>query len=63
CDRWQVCYRLQDLDIPCDCLSDGSLQVEINNLTAALQLRSVVQQMTESRQQLADRLEQCWKAS
>ncbi len=63
CDRWQVYYRLQELDICCDCLSDGSLQVEINSPVAALQLRSVVQHITESRQQLAERLEYCWKIS
>lgn len=63
CDRWQVYYRLQELEISCDCLADGSLQVEINSATAALQLRSVVQHTTESRQQLADRLECCWKIS
>lgn len=59
-DRWYVHHRLQELDIPCSCPEDGSLRVEINGAIAALQLRSVIQQLTASRQQLIAGLEQCW---
>lgn len=61
-DRWQACYRLQELDIPCTCLTDGQLQVEVCTPIAAMQIWSVTRQLTSSRQQLADWLERCWQA-
>ena len=61
CDRWQAYYRLQELDIPCACLADGRLQVEVNSPIAALQLRSVFQSLTASRQHLINWLEHCWE--
>ncbi|NJP10910.1 MAG: hypothetical protein HC866_16705 [Leptolyngbyaceae cyanobacterium RU_5_1] len=61
CDRWQARQRLQDLNIPCHCLADGRLQVEINHPIAILQLRSVIQQLTASRTDLIDWLDQCWQ--
>jgi len=63
CDRWLACQRLQDLNIPCQCQSDGCLQVEIIHPIDILQLRSVVQQITASRPELIDWLERCWKMS
>ncbi|NJL81124.1 MAG: hypothetical protein HC836_04670 [Richelia sp. RM2_1_2] len=59
--RWQIYYRLQELNIPCSCLSDGSLQVQINNTIAAILLRSTVIQFTASRCSLIDWLERCWQ--
>jgi hypothetical protein len=61
CDRWQVHHRLQELGIPCACLADGRLQVEVNHPIAAVQIWSVTRHITASRQQLARWLEQCWK--
>ena len=59
-DRWQVYARLQELDIPCTCLGDGSFQATIDTPLAALQLRSVIGQVTFSRRQLVEQLERCW---
>ncbi len=61
CDRWQAHQRLQDLDISCQCSTTGQLEVEINGLVTALQVRSVVQQFTASRPELIDWLERCWQ--
>jgi hypothetical protein len=60
-DRWLIYHRLQELKIPCWCLEDGSLCVEINTSTNALLVRSVVQQIVASRQELVTWLERCWK--
>lgn len=61
-DRWLAYQRLQELNIPCQCRPDGRLGVEINHPIDLLQLRSVVQQITASRAELINWLEQCWKA-
>ncbi|MCS6814197.1 MAG: hypothetical protein NZ772_11635 [Cyanobacteria bacterium] len=61
-ERWQVYYRLQELMIPCWCLPDGSLRVEVQNGINALLLRSVVQQFIASRQELVTWLRRCWDA-
>lgn len=61
CDRWQACQRLQELDIPCDCRTDGHLHVEIHHPIVLLQLRSVIQQITASRTELITWLERCWQ--
>jgi hypothetical protein len=62
-DRWHVYQRLQDLEIPCSCPSDGSLRVEINTPTAALQLWSVTFQLNASRQRHVAWLKRCWQPS
>jgi len=59
--RWQIYHRLQELNIPCSCLSDGTLQVQVNNTIAAILLRSTVIQFTASRPLLIDWLERCWQ--
>ncbi|HEY9622756.1 MAG TPA: Asr1405/Asl0597 family protein [Crinalium sp.] len=59
-DRWLVYQRLQELDIPCHRLGDGSLQADINTPTAATQLWSITFQLTASRQQLISWLNRCW---
>lgn len=59
-DRWRVYYRLQELTIPCSCLADGSLRVELQNGTSLLLLRSVVQQFVAPRQEAVNWLERCW---
>ena len=60
-DRWIVYRRLQELMIPCWCPEDGSLWVEVNHGLAAILLRSTVQQLFASRQELVDWLERCWE--
>ncbi|MBW4467788.1 MAG: hypothetical protein KME07_20360 [Pegethrix bostrychoides GSE-TBD4-15B] len=59
-ERWQVYHRLQDLKIPCWCLADGTLRVEVQTSISALLLRSVVQQFVASRQEMVNWLERCW---
>jgi hypothetical protein len=61
-DRWRIYYRLQELTIPCWCLDDGSLQVEVQSGVSALLLRSVVQQFVASRSEMVSWLERCWDA-
>lgn len=59
-DRWQVYQRLQELGIACWCCSDGYLKAEINTPTAALQLWSVVRQLSAKRPELTFWLHRCW---
>jgi hypothetical protein len=59
-DRWSVYRRLQELQIPCFCRIDRPLQVEIHDPTAAIQLWSVVKQVTASRHELIRWLDDCW---
>ncbi|EKQ67136.1 hypothetical protein OsccyDRAFT_4961 [Leptolyngbyaceae cyanobacterium JSC-12] len=59
-DRWRIYSRLQELMIPCWCLPDGSLRVDIQHSIAALLLRSVVQQFSASRQDMVNWLDRCW---
>lgn len=60
-DRWLVHRRLQELMIPCWCPEDGSLRVEVNDSTAAILLRSTIQQYIASRSELVEWLERCWQ--
>ena len=59
--RWQVYYRLQELDIPCQCLPYQPMQVQLNHVPAAIQLWSVVRNFNLSRHELVDWLNHCWK--
>jgi hypothetical protein len=59
-DRWLVYRRLQELQIPCFCRTDRPLEVEIQDLRAAIQLWSVVKQVTASRYELIRWLDDCW---
>jgi len=58
-DRWRIYSRLQELMIPCWCLQDGTLRVDIQNSVSAVLLRSVIQQFAASRQELVNWLEKC----
>jgi hypothetical protein len=60
-DRWWIYHRLQELMIPCWCLPDGSLQVEVSNGLTVILLHSVVQQSIAPRHQLVDWLNRCWQ--
>lgn len=62
-DRWQVYQRLQELDIACSCTSEQPLQTQIQSATDALQVWSVVQQITAPRQDLVFWLKRCWNVS
>ncbi len=62
-DRWQVYYRLRELGISCGCAVDQPLLVEVYSTTAAIQLWSVVRQLTASRSELVSHLERCWQTS
>lgn len=59
-DRWTIAHRLQELQIACWCLEDGSCWVDIPNSTTALLLRSVIHQVLAPRKDLVAWLEQCW---
>lgn len=61
-DRWQVRDRLQALEIPCHCESDGSLRVSIDSPLAAIQAWSVLSWWSVPRQHQADWLERCLAA-
>ncbi|MGH1394990.1 MAG: Asr1405/Asl0597 family protein [Trichormus sp.] len=61
-DRWQVYQRLQELDIPCWCQANEPLKVEITSPVAAIQLWSVMQQFTASRQTLISLLKLNWQS-
>ena len=60
-DRWQVYHRLKELDIPCRCRAHQPLQVEVNSAQTAIQIWSVVKQISSSRRDLVLRLNQCWR--
>jgi hypothetical protein len=59
-DRWLVYKRLQELEIPCGCATQQPLRVDIGNCRDAIQLMSVVKQITASREELIQNLERCW---
>jgi len=60
-DRWQVYRRLQELEIPCQCRTNQPLRYQLNDVAAAIQLWSVVRQLTVERRELASWLERCWQ--
>ncbi|MBD1910101.1 MULTISPECIES: Asr1405/Asl0597 family protein [unclassified Leptolyngbya] len=59
-DRWLVRDRLQELDIPCQCESDGSLRVDITSPWAAIQVWSVLFRWKGSRQEHVNWLMRSW---
>lgn len=59
-DRWQVYRRLQELGIPCQCGTNQPLSVQLNNVNDAIQLWSVVRQLTLRRWELVSWLKRCW---
>ena len=61
-DRWQVYQRLKELDIRCSCTVNQPLKVEIGSPIAAVQLWSVIRQLTASRQDQIWILENCWQS-
>lgn len=61
--RWQVYYRLSRLGISCWYAPYQPLYGEITTPLAAIQVWSVVQQITASRQSLVYWLNDCWNQS
>lgn len=61
CDRWQAYQRLQDLGVHCWCAGDGTLSVEVRTVGDAIQLRSIIQQLSATRSELIDWLDLCWQ--
>ena len=58
---WSAYHRFQDLAIE-SCLSTGKpLQVKISDPRTAVQVWSVIKQVTGSRCELIDWLEHCWQ--
>ena len=60
-DRWQVYYRLQELDVRCQCSGYQPLEVDIQTVTEAIQLWSIVSRVSEPRQVLVNRLTASWQ--
>lgn len=60
-DRWQVYRRLQELGIPCQCETNQPLRYQIEDVAAAIQVWSVIRQLTVPRRELAYWLEECWR--
>ncbi|MFP4121725.1 Asr1405/Asl0597 family protein [Coleofasciculus sp.] len=60
-DRWQVYRRLQELSIASHCGMNQPLTAEIHDPVTAIQLWSVVRQLTVPRRDLASWLEDCWR--
>lgn len=60
-ERWRAFKRLQELSIPCRCTCDQPLQVKVSTATAAIQVWSVIQQFTLSREASVERLKRCWQ--
>jgi hypothetical protein len=61
--KWEVYYRLQELQITCQCASDRPLQAQCHHTKDLIQIWSVIQQATANRHKLVDWLESCWKIS
>lgn len=60
-ERWSIYRRLQELEIPCQCSTNQPLEVELDTPSAIAQLCCVVKQLTASRSELVDWLDNCWK--
>jgi len=61
CDRWSIYQRLQELNIPCACPTDGTLRVDVNHATALVLARSAIRQFMTSRADDIDWLDRCWE--
>ena len=60
-DRWQVYHRLRELEISCWCNCHQPLKVQVTSAVTAIQIWSVVKQVTMPRQVLVHWLENCWQ--
>lgn len=62
-DRLSIAQRLRELAIGCEAYHAKRLRVCIQNCTDAIQVWSVLQQVTAPRCVLLTHLEKCWKSS
>lgn len=60
-ERWEVYRRLQELQVPSYCTTNQPLQIQLYSPMAAIQLWSVVRQMTTPRCVLARWLDSCYQ--
>ena len=60
-DRWQVYYRLKELDINAQCQGYCPLKVSIQTATEAMQLWSIAKRVSSPRAELAATLEKRWR--
>lgn len=60
-ERWNVFKRLQELSIPCQCTCGQPLQVRVETATAAIQVWSVIKQLTLPSVSSIEHLKRCWE--
>lgn len=60
-ESWSAYRRFQDLSIQSHISTGTPLQVEISNPQTAVQVWSVIKQVTGSRSELIDWLDHCWE--
>ena len=61
CHCWNIYRRLQDLSIQCSLSTGKPLEVAIKDPQEIVQVWSVIRQVTASRSELLNWLENCWK--
>ena len=59
--RWEVYRRLKALDINCQCSTNEPLLVHLDSPRTIMQIWSVLRQANASRQELINKLEDCWR--
>ena len=59
-ERWEIYHRLQELGIACQCQMHQPLKVQISSPKDAIQLWSVIQQITSPRCHLLRWIDKCW---
>lgn len=62
-DRLSITQRLRELAISCEACHAKRLRVCIKNCTDAIQVWSVIQQVTAPRCTLLAHLEKCWQST
>jgi len=58
--RWELYQRLQELNITCQYRAYSPLQVQIHQPAQVIQLWSIIQSLSMSRQDAIQQLETCW---
>ena len=59
-DRWEIYHRLRELGIDCQCKMHQPLKVQVSSPGDAIQLWSVIQQITAPRCHLLRWIDKCW---
>jgi hypothetical protein len=60
-ERWEIYWRLQELNIPAQCVTDRPLSAQITSPAAAILVWSVVRRTTAPRRELVLWLHRCWQ--